>query len=257
MSRQSGSSRHRSHGHGSSSRNTDSGSEDLVEQVKSIVNLLYEVVSERSGEWETYLASARSAIAALDRLRFFRETQRFAEQVWILHGLQEYAFHDSESGCIQDIAVWAEAAWSRVLRNYHENEEVLTGMFAILQGYFPFTDPFIPGLGRNWLQRSQENLAIIQREEGNDSSSQGSGSARNISELSSLAMNFINANNQVAVSADPRRQGPLYAEARALLQPAVDYYARAVRVADASGTISGELLSQVCRQLALVFSVSY
>ncbi len=46
-------------------------------------------------------------------------------------------------------------------------------------------------------------------------------------------------------STDPRRQGPLYVEARGFLQPAVDFYARAVRSADALGTTSGELLAQV------------
>lgn len=34
------------------------------------------------------------------------------------------------------------------------------------------------GLGSNWLQRAQATLARIQREEGTDSSSQGSGQAR-------------------------------------------------------------------------------
>lgn len=125
MSRQSGSSRHRSHG--TSSRTTDSNSEDLVEQVKGIVEQLNDVTSRRPHEWGTYLASARSAITALDHLRFFRE-QRFAEQVWMLHGLQDYSFHDPDSGVIRDIAEWAQTSWLRVLRNYPENEEVLTGM---------------------------------------------------------------------------------------------------------------------------------
>jgi hypothetical protein len=125
MSRHSGASRHRPHG--SSSRNTDSNSEDLVSQVKSIVDQLNDVVSNRPNEWETYLPSARSAVTALDHLRFFRDPQRFAEQVWILHGLQDYSFHDPDSGIIRDIADWTQAAWLRVLRNFPENEEVLTG----------------------------------------------------------------------------------------------------------------------------------
>jgi len=125
MSRHSGSSRHRSH----QSRSTDPNPEELVEQVKSIVTLLNEVVSFRPHEWETYLASARSAMAALDHLRFFRDPQRFAEQIWILHGLQDYSFHDSDSGAIRDIAEWTQTAWLRVLRNYPENADVLTGMF--------------------------------------------------------------------------------------------------------------------------------
>lgn len=125
MSRHSGSSKHRSH----HSKSTDQDPEDLVEQVKSIVTLLYEVVSSRPHEWETYVPSARSAMTALDRIHFFRDPQRYAEQVWMLHGLQDFAYHDADSGCIRDVAEWCQSSWLRILRNYPENVETLTGMF--------------------------------------------------------------------------------------------------------------------------------
>lgn len=203
-SRHSGSSRHRSHQ--SRSAEATGNSEDLVEQVKNIVNILYEVVSSRPNEWEAYLPSARSAMTALDHLRFFRDPARFAEQVWIIQGLQDFAYHDADSGCIRDIAEYCQSSWLRVLRNHPENVESLSG------------------LGRNWLQRAQATLARIHREEGNDSSSGGSGQAG-------------------SPPADPRRQGPLYVEARGYLQPAVDFYARAIRAADALGSTTGDLLS--------------
>ena len=44
---------------------------------------------------------------------------------------------------------------------------------------------------------------------------------------------------------DPRRQGPLYVEARGYLQPAVDFYTRAVRSADALSSTTGDLLAAV------------
>jgi len=45
--------------------------------------------------------------------------------------------------------------------------------------------------------------------------------------------------------ADPRRQGPLYAEARGYLQASVDFYVQAVRAADSFGATTGDLLSSV------------
>ncbi|KAK0126019.1 hypothetical protein ONS95_007640 [Cadophora gregata] len=201
-SRHSGSSRHRSH----QSRSNDTNAEEMIEQVKTIVTQLNDVVASNPHDWETYLPSARSALAALEHVRFFRNPQRYAEQVWILHGLQDYAFHDSDSGCIPEIADFCQTSWLRILRNYPENVETLTG------------------LGSNWLQRAQATLARIQREECNDSSSQGSGQA-------------------ASPPTDPRRQGPLYVEARGYLQPAVDFYARAVRSSDALGRISGDILA--------------
>lgn len=119
-SRHAGSSRHRP-------RQPSTDSEDLVDQVKHIVTTLNEVVSSRPHQWETYLASARSAVAALERLSFFRDPARFAEQVWIIRGLQDYAYHDADSGCISDIADFCQASWLRVLRNNPDNVDILTG----------------------------------------------------------------------------------------------------------------------------------
>lgn len=197
MSRRSESSRQRAH----QSKQTNGNSEGVVEQVKNAITSLDDVLATRPHEWETYVPSARSAMTGLDRIHFFRDPQRLAEQIWIIQGLQDFAYHDADSGAIRDIADWCQAAWLRILRNYPENVEALTG------------------LASNWLQRAQATLAQIHQEEGNDSSSQGS------------------------LPRDPRRQGPLYVEARGYLQPAVDFYTRATRSADALGSTSGGLLS--------------
>ncbi len=124
MSSNSGSSRHRSH----RSRANGSNTEDLIEQVKGVVTQLYDVASSRPHQWQTYLASARSAVVALERIQFFRDPDRFAEQVWVLNGLQEYAFHDPDSGTIADIATFCQTSWLFVLRNFPDNVEALSGM---------------------------------------------------------------------------------------------------------------------------------
>ncbi|KAG9238643.1 hypothetical protein BJ875DRAFT_510416 [Amylocarpus encephaloides] len=205
MSRQSGSSKHKSKSGGSSDN------EGLVEQVKNIVTLLYEVVSSRPHECENYIPSARSAIAALDQIHFFRDPQRFAEQVWILQGLQEFGFYDADAGCIRDITEFCQASWLRILRNFPDN-------------------------------RSQSTLAQIHQEEG-DTSSQGSSQAGNLNRDEDFAQLSQDTDDDLGSPSDPRRQGPLYVEARGNLQPAVDFYERAVRAADAQGYIAGNILS--------------
>ncbi|KAF4635496.1 hypothetical protein G7Y89_g2609 [Cudoniella acicularis] len=184
------------------------------------------MLSSRPHEWEAYVPSAHSAMSTLDRLHFFRNPQRFAEQVWIIQGLQDFAYHDADSGRIRDIADWCQSAWLRILRNYPENVATLTG------------------LGSNWLQRSQATLAQIHREEGTDSSSQGNSQAgKSDRNDQSLRDEVESDDDTVSPPSDPRRQGPLYVEARGSLQPAVDFYSRAVRSADALGSITGELLA--------------
>lgn len=134
MSRSSKSSRHQS-------RTAEGNPEDMVEQVKSIVTLLGEVVSSRPHECETYIPSARSAITAVEHLRFFRDPARFAEQVWIIQGLQDFAFYDADNGSVRDIVDFCQNAWLRVLRNYPENVDVLTGSFG--------KHPFVPNIPYN------------------------------------------------------------------------------------------------------------
>jgi len=99
----------------------------VISQVKSIITTLDEVVSSRPHEAQAYLPSARSAVTALERLHFFRDPQRFAEQVWIIQGLQDFAYYDADRGSVRDVAEFCQASWLRVLRNYPENVEVLTG----------------------------------------------------------------------------------------------------------------------------------
>ncbi|KAH6675508.1 hypothetical protein B0J14DRAFT_365197 [Halenospora varia] len=221
MSRHSGSSRQRTH----QSKQTNGNSEDVVAQVKSVITSLDDVLATRPHEWETYVPSARSAMTGLDRIHFFRDPQRLAEQIWIVQGLQDFAYHDADSGAIRDVAEWCQAAWLRILRNYPENVEALTG------------------LASNWLQRAQATLARIHQEEGTDSSSQGSSSAGNSDRDEQMSEQVDSDDDIGSPPRDPRRQGPLYVEARGYLQPAVDFYTRAIRSADTLGSTSGSLLS--------------
>ncbi|RFU32046.1 hypothetical protein B7463_g4335, partial [Scytalidium lignicola] len=213
MSRASGSSRRRTQ----QQRAADRETEAQIEEIKGFVTSLYEVASQRPQEWEAYLPSARSTMSALDRLRFFRNPDRFAEQIWIIQGFQDYAFHDPDSGAIQTVAEWCQGAWLSVLRSYPENMECLSG------------------LGQNWHQRAQATLARIHNEESSESSSGGSG-----------------PNAQ----ASARTESPLYVEARGYLHPAVDFYHRAVTAADLRNVTTGDLLSSAAEAHMSMGSVS-
>lgn len=131
-------SRHTSSRHRSQlSRTSESSSEDTIDQAKAVVNQLNTVMSSAPHQWEMYVPSARSAMSAFDHIRFFRDAQRYNEQVWILHGLQDFAFHDPDAGAIRDVAEWCQAAWLRILRNYPDDVETLTGMAKCFQ-FFTF-----------------------------------------------------------------------------------------------------------------------
>lgn len=94
-------------------------------------------------------------------------------------------------------------------------------------------------MGKNWLQRSQVTLARIHYEEGNDTTG--------TSDSETLFPGYNSDDScSLAPPNDPRRQGPLYVEARGFLQPAVDFFTRAIRAAEGLGSTAGDLLTSVC-----------
>lgn len=105
----------------------EADSEAILESVKRILSQINAVVAEDPDDWAAYLGRARSAVSSLDRIHFFRNTGRLAEQQWIIQVLQDYAYHDADEGNIRDIAEWCQASWLRILRDHPDNIEILTG----------------------------------------------------------------------------------------------------------------------------------
>lgn len=103
-------------------------SEANLANVKHNLELLHNMLSERPGEWEQWLSTARSATRAIDAMSFLKDTGRLQEQVWLIQVLQDYAFHDADEGCIRDIARWCQSSWLRVLRDHPDNVTILKGM---------------------------------------------------------------------------------------------------------------------------------
>ena len=68
--------------------------------------------------------TVRTTISVLAPCRhsvlFLLLCRKFAVQVWILHGLQNFAYHDVERGCIRDIADWCRKTWLKILHTSRE-----------------------------------------------------------------------------------------------------------------------------------------
>lgn len=101
------------------------------------------------------------------------------------------------------------------------------------------------GLGQAWLARSQSVLARIHRTEGS-SSSGSSGRPQSMSERFAYSSSEEARDAERATAeADLRAHTADYVEARGMLIPAVDYFSRAIEVADREGRLTGDLLSEV------------
>ncbi|KFY49305.1 hypothetical protein V496_10125 [Pseudogymnoascus sp. VKM F-4515 (FW-2607)] len=152
----SSSSRHRSSKHKEKGTILSEKSESNLANVKNNLELLNKMLLERPREWEQWLSTARTAMRAIDAMRFLKDTGRVQEQIWLIQVLQDYSFHDADEGCIRDISQWCQSSWLRVLRDHPDNVAILKG------------------LGDNWLQTSQGFLARIHAEEGSVISSDSS-----------------------------------------------------------------------------------
>jgi hypothetical protein len=101
--------------------------EAVVASVKGVLTQIDSMLAENADDWEAHLPGAQSAISSLDRINFIRAPNRLEEQKWVVQVLQDYAYHDSDEGAIQDIAEWCQAAWLRVLRDHPGDATALEG----------------------------------------------------------------------------------------------------------------------------------
>lgn len=235
--------------------------DSVIESIRGVLTRIEIMLTEQRDEWENYLPAARSTTTCLDEFEYFGLPDRLAEQRWFVEVLQDYAFHDSDDGSIQDIADWCQASWLRILCDHPDDVESLTGSpspfvrrveilqivpcdLIDLQHLFIITDTDLIhlGLGHNWLQRSQATLAKIHREEGSGSSSGSSNPG--IGNQPPIILHHILANDCCMIAAQ-RAQTPLFVEARGYLQPAVDFFCRAVSAAEQNNSLTGKLLASV------------
>lgn len=92
------------------------------------------------------------------------------------------------------------------------------------------------GIGQYWLSKAQPYLARLP----DNSSSSGGGSSQNPGEEYQQQQAKGNTTDE-----DARLNTADYVEARAVLIPAVDYFARAVSAAYSQSALTGELLATV------------
>ncbi|EXJ82381.1 hypothetical protein A1O3_06194 [Capronia epimyces CBS 606.96] len=178
--------------------------------------------------WDERVRRARTAIAMLEDTGFMQYPDRSEDRTLVVSSLQRLAYHDADGDGIPDIAEWCTRQWLAMLQTNAED-------IAALQG-----------LGQAWLARSQAILARIHRTEG--SSSSASSGRRPTSETDNFSYSYSAeaARDEIErAAADARAHTADYVEARGMLIPAVDYFTRAVDVAERRGRLSGTLLSEV------------
>ncbi|KAK0353474.1 hypothetical protein LTR02_015479 [Friedmanniomyces endolithicus] len=196
--------------------------EQRIAVCKTSVDQIYTMLRTSPQTWRNYLTLARSVIAHIDNTSFMQQPRRTAEQSWLIGGLQRLALIDNGNAEVPDISNWCTRQWATVLQREPQNVEALRG------------------LGSAWLSRAQPALLRIHYVDGSSSSSGGS------SQWCAPSINSIDDERQaaLAVREAERRSGTAdYVEAKGFLQPATEYFERAIAAATAQRVLSGDLLA--------------
>lgn len=91
----------------------------LIQRVLDVVNGL--------GGVDRKLSTARSTITLVDTTSLMDQPERIEDQSFIISELQRLAYHDQDTGGVQDIAEWCVAQWLRILQHSSECVEALQG----------------------------------------------------------------------------------------------------------------------------------
>lgn len=191
--------------------------EQRIDVCKTSLNQIYTMLRTSPGDWRNYLTLARTIVTHLDSTTLMQKPDRIQEQVWIIAALQRLSFMDADSGGIHDIAAWCSRQWLTINQREPQNVAALRGIAQL------------------WLSRAQPTLAKIHRAEGHSSSS-----------TTSQLSHFSSNNSASAADAERRAGSADYVEARGYLQPATEYFERAIAAATTQQTLSGDLLATVC-----------
>lgn len=192
--------------------------EQRITVCKTSLNRVYEMLKASPQSWRNYLGLARTIMTHLASTSFMQQPNRVQEQVWIIAGLQRLAYMDADNGAVTDIAAWCSRHWLVIYQRDPQNLAALRG------------------LGQAWLSRAQPALARIHRSDGSPTSTTSAGSSQR----------SIRSGGSSDEQAEKRSGTADYVEARGYLQPATEYFEKAVGSATMQRAVSGALLATAC-----------
>jgi hypothetical protein len=107
----------------------DAAEEATVNLVLDEIRLIQPVLDVGNGHGGVggKISTARSTIALVDTTSLMDQPERIEDQSFIISELQRLAYHDQDTGGVQDIAEWCVAQWLRILQRSSECVEALQG----------------------------------------------------------------------------------------------------------------------------------
>ena len=106
--------------------------EQWIESCLQTVEDISDMLDYNNPEHQRHIESAQSVMFTLDSTSFFDDTTRLGDQVNVIETLQRFAFIDSDTGSIDDIAAWCLQKWLRILQLRPQIIPALKGLFHVI-----------------------------------------------------------------------------------------------------------------------------
>ncbi|KAF2154665.1 hypothetical protein K461DRAFT_266055 [Myriangium duriaei CBS 260.36] len=208
----------------SSSPNPDQDHQTVQDHVAEISRIANEI-NQGSTAWPQYLETATAAIQAFMLFPSFDMILAPQQKVDILNCLQQIAHQNQGSESSSEIADWCSSEWLRLLEHDSEHVDALYG------------------LALYWLYRSQSVLHRIYESDRLSFSSSSSlethtHGRKSLESSHSLRLDDIEDDMENRLSSDE------FIEARTSLQPAAEYFDRAITAAGQQNLVNDEMLSR-------------
>jgi hypothetical protein len=192
--------------------------ERLIAQCLADIEQIRAALQTDSQDHLVRLRLARTITNALDSTSYMSRPGDVGSQIQVVQTIQTLATSDRLADSTDDLATWCERQYLMILSHHPNNVPALTGNAQL------------------WVARAQPSLARISQSDrsssGDSARSTRSGASRSLSETSDR-------------EADQRAGTADYVEARTYLEPAIEFYERAVTAAGAHGAVDGRLLATV------------
>ena len=106
----------------------DAAEDQRITSAKAELRRIQSAVESRGNDWDSHVNAARGIIATVDSTSLMQRGDHSADQTLIIAGLQHLAYHDADSGGVQDIADWCVTRWLSMVQRDPENVDALRGM---------------------------------------------------------------------------------------------------------------------------------
>ena len=102
--------------------------EQIIRSVKAELRRIQHAIDQAPNHWDQHTIAARRLVTAIDETTLMQQSNRVTDQAYIIAAIQQIAYHEPDTGGLQDLAEWSVNKWLRLLQLVPDSVDALQGM---------------------------------------------------------------------------------------------------------------------------------